>query len=49
MRRSTGRASRACPTADDLSYLREFEHITLARVLLARSNRPSGPSAPFAR
>ena len=23
--------------SDDLSYLREFEHITLARVLLARS------------
>ena len=29
--------SRACPPQDDLSYLREFEHITLARVLLARS------------
>ena len=30
---------------DDLSYLREFEHITLARVLLARSQgeRPSTP------
>ena len=24
---------------DDLSYLREFEHITLARVLLARYKR----------
>ncbi len=27
---------RACPSHDDLSYLREFEHITLARVLLAQ-------------
>ena len=27
--------SRACPSHDDLSYLREFEHITLARVLIA--------------
>ena len=44
---------------DDLSYLREFEHITLARVLLARpramtadhsTRRGSGPSgAPPAR
>ena len=28
---------RGLSVADDLSYLREFEHITLARVLLARS------------
>src|SRR5215469_1887954 len=27
--------------ADDLSYLREFEHITLARVLLARARSDS--------
>jgi len=27
---------------DDLDYLREFEHITLARVLLARSDRDHG-------
>ena len=33
---------------DDLSYLREFEHITLARVLLARHAR-SVPSPPFTR
>ena len=32
---------------DDLSYLREFEHITLARVLLARSRRASGPGTPL--
>ncbi len=31
---------------DDLSYLREFEHITLARLLLARSRR-SVPSTSF--
>ena len=36
MKPSTGRVSRACPLQDDLSYLREFEHITLARILLAR-------------
>jgi LuxR family maltose regulon positive regulatory protein len=31
--------------ADDLSYLREFEHITLARLLLARrADEPAGPS-----
>jgi len=30
---------------DDLSYLREFEHVTLARVLLAQhSAEPSGPA-----
>ena len=37
---------------DDLSYLREFEHITLARMLLARSQeraaRPPGDPAPGA-
>ena len=36
MKRSAGCVSAACPLTDDLSYLREFEHITLARVLLAR-------------
>ena len=30
---------------DDLSYLREFEHITLARALLARSERDSSDSS----
>src|SRR5579863_9825826 len=31
---------------DDLSYLREYEHITLARMLMARSaGEPAGPSA----
>ena len=29
--------SGGCRPADDLTYLREFEHITLARVLLARN------------
>ena len=29
---------------DELSYLREFEHVTLARVLLARVRRPTGRS-----
>ena len=33
---SAGRVSRACPLKTISSYLREFEHITLARVLLAR-------------
>jgi LuxR family maltose regulon positive regulatory protein len=36
-------------TDDDLSYLREFEHITLARMLLARSGgERAGHSAPEA-
>jgi LuxR family transcriptional regulator, maltose regulon positive regulatory protein len=36
-------------TEDDLSYLREFEHITLARVLLARSKSDrAGRSIPEA-
>ena len=44
--RSPGRASAASSADDELSYLREFEHITLARVLLAqhaidRDERPS--------
>ena len=34
---STGPGSKACPPDDNLTYVREFEHITLARVLLARS------------
>jgi LuxR family maltose regulon positive regulatory protein len=38
-------AERGLSAADDLSYLREFEHITLARVLLApaRSTREDHP------
>ena len=32
---------------DDLSYLREFEHITLARVLLARSPGATERTAPL--
>ena len=31
---------------DDLSYLREFEHITLARILLAQSRSDDSDSAP---
>ena len=31
-----GRVSRDCPLKTNLSYLHEFDHITLARVLLAR-------------
>ena len=46
---SAGRGSRACPLEDDLSYLREFEHITLARVLLARYQRATVPTAPCVR
>ncbi len=34
---------------DDLSYLREFEHITLARVLLARVSRATVPTIPCLR
>ncbi len=34
-------------TSDDLSYLREFDHITLARVLLARSGPRTGDLAEF--
>jgi LuxR family maltose regulon positive regulatory protein len=33
---------RGLSAEDDLSYLREFEHITLARLLLARSTRERG-------
>ena len=32
---------RGLSAEDDLTYLREFEHITLARLLLAKSNRDS--------
>ena len=46
--RSPGRASEGCPSTDDLSYLREFEHVTLARALLARYG-PSAQSAPSTR
>ena len=41
--RSAGRVSGDCRPTDDLTYLREFEHITLARALLART-RPSATS-----
>ena len=34
-----GRARTTCTADDDLSYLREAEHITLARLLLARGQR----------
>ena len=34
---------RGLSAADDLSYLREFEHITLARVLLARHAADARP------
>ncbi|WP_308159459.1 LuxR C-terminal-related transcriptional regulator [Arthrobacter sp. ISL-65] len=36
---------RALSAEDDLSYLREFEHITLARVLLARSAKDRSGSS----
>ena len=43
---------RGLSVEDDLSYLREFEHITLARVLLAQRLRPlqriGAPGAPAA-
>ena len=32
---SAGSRSAACPSTDELSYLREFEHVTLARLLVA--------------
>ena len=35
-RRWTGRGEQGLSPEDDLSYLREYEHVTLARVLLAR-------------
>ena len=35
----------ACPRTTGLSYLREFEHITLARVLLARHARDGDESS----
>ena len=36
---------RGVSSDDDLSYLREFEHITLARVLIARYRRDQGESS----
>jgi LuxR family transcriptional regulator, maltose regulon positive regulatory protein len=36
---------RGLASDDDLDYVREFEHITLARVLLARANRERGDSS----
>ena len=38
---------RGLSVADDLSYLREFEHITLARVLLARYTDERGEHQPI--
>ncbi len=35
-RAGLGRRARAWPSTDDLTYLHEFEHLTLARVLMAR-------------
>ena len=35
-RAGVGPPSTACPRDDELSYLREYEHVTLARVLLAQ-------------
>ena len=40
-KRSPGRAARP-GRRDDLSYLREYEHVTLAQVLLADHDEPSG-------
>ena len=55
-RRKVGGATAGSPRDDELSYVREFEHITLAGVLLARrvrarrSSRPPGCSpAPHRR
>jgi LuxR family maltose regulon positive regulatory protein len=36
---------RGLSAADELSYVREFEHATLARLLLARSNRDRGDNS----
>ena len=46
MKRSAGPVSEVYPSTDDLSYLREFEHITLARVLLARYTARARRAAP---
>ncbi len=45
---STGRGSRDVSADDELSYLREFEHITLARVLLAQSQVRAAQRDPLA-
>ena len=43
-RPSAGRASRGYRSTDDLSYLREFEHVTLARLLLRGRTARDHPS-----
>ena len=47
-RAPTGLATRACRSTDELTYLREFEHLTLARALLAEApgRRGVGPAGP---
>ena len=42
-----GAPTRASPPTDDLTYLHEYEHVTLARVLLA-DHTASGSAAPLA-
>jgi LuxR family maltose regulon positive regulatory protein len=48
VKRSAGPVSEVLSFDDDLSYLREFEHITLVRVLLAR-DAGERASAPYRR
>ena len=38
MRPSPGLTERGLSVGDELDYLREFEHVTLARILLARAD-----------
>jgi LuxR family maltose regulon positive regulatory protein len=40
-------AGAAVMVNDDLSYLREFEHLTLARILIARRTSPSNDTMTF--
>ena len=47
--RSAGPASEGLSVEDELSYLREYEHVTLARALLARDARASAPSTRWTR
>ena len=42
-----GRASEGLSVDDELSYLREFEHITLARILLAEAGESMRPSSSW--
>ena len=46
--RGLGAHARACRADDELTYLHEYEHVTLARILLAQQT-PEAPSSDALR